>query len=140
MDYQSQSEQKTKNIAKKIAATLQGGDIILLSGELGAGKSTFARGVAEYFNITNTITSPTFTLMNIYQIENEKIKKLVHIDTYRLEDEDKLYEIGAEDYIGAADSICLIEWPEKIEKLIKNKKVIRVNFEYKDDGRKISIN
>lgn len=140
MDYQSNSEQKTKEIAKNIAATLQGGEIILLSGELGAGKSTFTRGVAEFFKITDTITSPTFTLMNIYPIENEKIKKMVHIDTYRLEDEEKLYEIGAEDYVGASNTICLIEWPEKMDKLLENKKVIRVNIEHKDDGRKISIN
>ncbi|OGH88207.1 MAG: tRNA (adenosine(37)-N6)-threonylcarbamoyltransferase complex ATPase subunit type 1 TsaE [Candidatus Magasanikbacteria bacterium RIFOXYC2_FULL_42_28] len=64
----SNSIQKTKDIAKKFAATLQGGDVVLLSGELGAGKTAFTKGLAEYFSIEQNITSPTFSLMNVYPI------------------------------------------------------------------------
>lgn len=128
MQFQSNSEQDTKEISKKIAASLQGGDIVLLYGELGAGKSTFTRGVAEYFNITENVTSPTFTLMNIYPIENNKIKQLVHIDTYRLENEEQLIEIGAEDYLGAPNTICFVEWPEKLSTLLKDKKTISIEI------------
>lgn len=140
MNYQSSSEQETKNIAKKIAATLKGGDIVLLYGELGAGKSTFTRGIAEYFKITDNITSPTFTLMNIYPIENSDIKQLVHIDTYRLENEQQLIEIGAEDYLGKPDTICFIEWPEKLDTLLKDKKIIKITIEHAGEERNITIN
>jgi len=139
MQYKSTSEQDTKNIAKKIATTLQGGDVILLYGELGAGKSTFTRGIAEYFNIKDNVTSPTFTLMNIYPINNNIIDNLIHIDTYRLEDEEKLIEIGAEDYIGAPNTICLIEWPEKLNDLLKNKKITKVKIEHTNGGRRITV-
>lgn len=139
MQFQSNSEQETKNIAKEIAASLQGGDIVLLTGELGAGKSTFTRGVAEYFNITENVTSPTFTLMNIYPVENNKIKQLVHIDTYRLENEEQLTEIGAEDYLGAPNTICFVEWPEKIQNLIKEKKIVKIKIEHTGEGREITI-
>ncbi len=139
MQFQSSSEQETKNIAKEIAASLQGGDIVLLTGELGAGKSTFTRGVAEYFNITENVTSPTFTLMNIYPIENNKIKQLVHIDTYRLENEQQLVEIGAEDYLGAPNTLCFVEWPEKIQNLIKEKKIVKIKIEHTNGGRNIII-
>ena len=140
MNYRSISEQDTKNIAKKIAASLKGGDIVLLYGDLGAGKSTFTRGVAEYFQINETITSPTFTLMNIYQIKNSEIKQLAHIDTYRLENEKQMIEIGAEDYLGAPDTICFIEWPEKLETLIENKKITKITIEHAGEGRNIMIN
>ena len=64
---------------------------------------------------------------------------MVHIDTYRLEDENDLLEIGIEDYLGDTNTICLIEWPEKIEKLIKDKKVTKIKIEHLADGRKINI-
>lgn len=140
MDYQSNSEQDTKNIAKKIAASLKGGDIVLLYGDLGAGKSTFTRGVAEYFQITDNITSPTFTLMNIYPIKNNEIKQLVHIDTYRLENEKQMIEIGAEDYLGAPDTVCFIEWPEKLDTLLQNKKIIKITIEHAGEERTITVN
>ncbi len=136
MQYQSNSEQETKEISKKIAATLHGGDIVLLYGELGAGKSTFTRGIAEYFNINETVTSPTFTLMNIYPIESNEIKQLVHIDTYRLDNEQQLIEIGAEDYLGTPNTICFIEWPEKIEELLKNKKTISVKIVSQEENKR----
>jgi tRNA threonylcarbamoyladenosine biosynthesis protein TsaE len=128
MQYRSNSEQDTKKISQKIAASLQGGDIVLLYGELGAGKSAFTRGVAEYFNINKNVTSPTFTLMNVYPTEHPTIKRLVHVDTYRLEDEQQLIEIGAEDYLGAPDTVCFVEWPEKLLILLENKKTISIKI------------
>ncbi|OGH91153.1 MAG: tRNA (adenosine(37)-N6)-threonylcarbamoyltransferase complex ATPase subunit type 1 TsaE, partial [Candidatus Magasanikbacteria bacterium RIFOXYD12_FULL_33_17] len=87
-------------LGEKIASKLTGGDIILLQGELGAGKTTMSKGIAKGLGITDEIVSPTFTLMNVY--ENGK---LVHIDTYRLENAGGLLEIGVEDYLGQADTI-----------------------------------
>ncbi len=141
MQYITKSQQETIDLGKTIAAQFQGGDIILLEGDLGAGKTTITKGIAEYFGIEDTITSPTFTLMNIYEVESKKykVKSLIHIDTYRLEDENDLIEIGVEDYLGDPNTICLIEWPDKIEKLIQNKKVIKIKIEHDSENRKITI-
>jgi tRNA threonylcarbamoyladenosine biosynthesis protein TsaE len=115
------SPKETFEYGKKLAAKLNGGDILLLSGELGAGKTSLIKGAAKGLDIKQEITSPTFTLMNIYEIGNKKleIKKLIHIDTYRLKDEKELLEIGVEDYLGKPDTVCVIEWPEKISNLLK---------------------
>jgi len=77
--------------------------------------------------------------MNIYPVENNKIKQLVHIDTYRLENEEQLTEIGAEDYLGAPNTICFVEWPEKIQNLIKEKKIVKIKIEHTGEGREITI-
>lgn len=122
------SEQETIEFGKTLSQQLRGGDILFLSGELGAGKTTLTKGIAAGLGVTHTITSPTFTLMNIYPIKNNEIKQLVHIDTYRLENEQQLIEIGTEDYLGAPDTVCIVEWPEKISMLTKNKKTISVKI------------
>lgn len=129
-----------KNFGKKIAAELKGGDVVLLYGELGAGKTTLTRGMAEYFGIKKTITSPTFTLMNVYEVESTKykVKRLVHIDTYRLENEKQLVEIGAEDYIGDPETVCVIEWPEKLAGLLEGKRVKKIYIEVEGEVRKIN--
>jgi len=130
-------------LGKKLAAKFKPGDIILLSGNLGAGKTTLTKGVAQYFGIKKAITSPTFSLLNLYEVQkskNPKVKSLVHIDTYRLENEEKLIEIGAEDYLGAPDTICLIEWPEKLKTLLRGEKIIKIEIEHDNEGRKVVIN
>lgn len=125
------SDQETKNFAKNFAARLKGGDIICLHGNLGAGKTTFVQGLAEGLGITNDITSPTFTLMNLYPVSPTKFvfSKLVHIDTYRLEGAQELLDIGSEDYLGQKDTVTIIEWPEKIASLLSNKKTIDITIE-----------
>lgn len=122
-------------IGKKIAAKLKGGDILCLYGDLGAGKTTLVKGLAKGLGIKKNITSPTFALMNMY---SAKLHKLVHIDTYRLKNEQELVDIGIEDYLGAPDTICVIEWPEKMHKLLKNKKTLKVKIEHLKNGRKIT--
>ncbi|KKQ28242.1 MAG: hypothetical protein US42_C0001G0093 [Candidatus Magasanikbacteria bacterium GW2011_GWC2_37_14] len=160
MEYFTHSEKDLITLGKKLAANFKAGDVVLLSGNLGAGKTTFTKGVAQYFGIKKNITSPTFSLMNVYPVKsaggralkgqfnrvnqlgtnNLEIRTLVHIDTYRLENEEKLLEIGAEDYLGSTDTVCLIEWPEKLKKLLKNKKIVKINIEHLDAGRKVIIN
>jgi tRNA threonylcarbamoyladenosine biosynthesis protein TsaE len=138
------SEKATIEAGKKFAAKLHGGDIVLLYGELGAGKTTFVKGMAGFFGIKKKITSPTFALMNVYEVKSQKSKVhkvicIVHIDTYRLKDEKELIDIGIEDYLGAPNTICVIEWPEKLQSLLKNKKTLKVKFEHSDNGREIKF-
>ncbi len=141
------SDAETKELGKQIATTLTGGDVVCLYGELGAGKTTLVKGLAEALGITETITSPTFTLMNVYRIiktlkhKNIKtIKNLVHIDTYRLKSADELVEIGVEDYLGQPNTITIVEWPEKITELLDGKQILEIKIEHgKGDERKIEI-
>lgn len=132
----SNNENDTREIAKRFVTERKGGEIICLHGDLGAGKTTFVKGLAQLLNIKMEITSPTFTLMNLYKVEPEitGIKYLVHIDTYRLKDEHELIEIGAEDYIGKHDTLTLIEWPEKIKTFLENKKVVNVYINHKQNN------
>ncbi len=109
--YVSNSETDTKNLAKKLASQLSVGDIIILSGELGSGKTKFTEGFLSFFGLENEISSPTFTIVNEYR--NDKIK-IFHFDVYRLEDLDEFYAIGGDEYFNSG--ICIIEWGE----LIKN--------------------
>ena len=128
----TKSQIETENFGKKLAAKLKGGDILLLSGDLGAGKTSLVKGIDKDLGIKHEITSPTFTLMNLHQIKNKKsqIKQFVHIDTYRLKDEKELLEIGVEDYLGNPNTICVIEWPEKIAGLLGNKKTTSIALEH----------
>lgn len=132
----------TKKIGKNISEQLRGGDIVCLWGDLGAGKTTLTKGIAEGLGIAGDITSPTFTLMNIYPVNpmRNNIARIVHFDTYRIKNEQDLVEIGAEDYLGAPDTICIIEWPEKIQGLLHDKKIKKVTIEHLGgDERDIQI-
>ncbi|MBT3538921.1 tRNA (adenosine(37)-N6)-threonylcarbamoyltransferase complex ATPase subunit type 1 TsaE [Candidatus Parcubacteria bacterium] len=144
MDYITKNSDETRIIGKNLSTELKGGDIVLLHGDLGTGKTTLTKGIAEGFGIDpNDVVSPTFTLMQEYEIkkfESSKVRKLVHIDTYRLENEEQLIEIGVEDYLGEKNTICLIEWPEKIDGLLKDKKIINITIEHSgENGRNIKI-
>lgn len=136
----TKTTEETAEFGKNLSPKLKGGDILLLEGELGAGKTTLVKGLAAGLGITYEITSPTFTLMNTYPVNSDKIKTLVHIDTYRLKDEEELIEIGAEDYLGKPDTLCIIEWPEKIAGLLNGQKTITITIDHSEnDQRKINI-
>jgi len=131
------NEKETIKYGEKKSKNLQAGDILCLHGNLGTGKTTLTKGIAKGLKIKENITSPTFALMNIYNIKNGKIKNFVHIDTYRLESEEDLIEIGVEDHLGAGDTVCVIEWPEKIEGLLKNKKTIDITIEHTEENERL---
>lgn len=103
--YISKSVEDTYALARKIAERLKGGEVILLNGNLGAGKTTFTKGLAKALGIDEVVTSPTFTFMKEYKGR----LSLYHFDMYRAEDEDELYELGLNDYL-YMDGICVIEW------------------------------
>lgn len=118
----STSEIETKEIAKKIASQLHKKDIIVLQGELGAGKTKFTEGILEYFNLQDEISSPTFTIVNEYNTENFNI---YHFDVYRLADVDEFLAIGGEEYF--ENGVSIIEWGEIIEEILP-KNYIKISF------------
>lgn len=118
----SKNEADTLNIAKELARTFKGGEIVALSGDLGAGKTIFAKGLAQGLGYKKVITSPTFVLMKLYHPDNPVIKNFVHVDCYRIEDSDDLYGIGLNDYLSRPDTVVAVEWAEKVLDLFSKKK------------------
>lgn len=131
----------TEKLAGRIAANLNGGEVIALTGPLGAGKTTFVQMLAKVLGVKQKVKSPTFTVMNTYNINSKvksqkskvqgKIQKLTlcHIDAYRLKRVDELEAIGLDDYLGHPDVITVIEWAEKIKKVVpKNSQWIKFAF------------
>lgn len=132
------NEKEMVDFGKKIATDLKGGDVLCLYGDLGAGKTTLTKGLAQVFGIKQRIKSPTFTLFNVYQVQfKEKRLKFVHIDAYRLKDEGELLDVGIDDYLGDPESICVVEWAEKIENLLNKKRCTKVYIEHTKSGRLI---
>lgn len=108
MTYVTNSPAETEALGQRLAERLQSGDVIAYTGDLGAGKTAFTRGLARGLGITERITSPTFTIVNEYQGGR---LPLFHFDMYRLGSSDELYEIGWEDYL-ARGGVCAVEWSE----------------------------
>ena len=118
----SHSEEETLAFSKKMANYLQKGDIIILSGDLGSGKTKFTEGILSYFGLESEISSPTFTIVNEYKKTNVCI---YHFDVYRLQETDEFYAIGGEEYFDKG--ICIIEWGELIEELLPNQ-YLKISF------------
>jgi len=109
------SLEETAEFGRNFAKQLKGGDIVFLYGDLGAGKTTLTKSIAKGLGIEQDITSPTFTLMNMYYFYHGQ---LCHFDLYRLENVDELFELGFEEYFYSNTSICLIEWPQILKDII----------------------
>lgn len=129
--YITNSAKETVDIAKDLAKTFRGGETIALMGNLGAGKTVFVKGLAKALGIDDNITSPTFVLLKVYKIKQGKIKRFVHVDCYRLEGKEDLYEIGLGDYLASPENVVVIEWADRISNLPSN--TIRINMEYISD-------
>lgn len=132
----SKCEEDTIEFAAKIAKNLKKKDIIVLSGELGSGKTKFVQGILKYFGLENEISSPTFTIVNEYNTPDINI---YHFDVYRLEDADEFYAMGGEEYF--ENGICLIEWGEIIESILPTD-YIKITFQKdlnNEDYRKLQI-
>lgn len=116
--YTTHSDHETKTLAAEFARTLHGGEVIFLEGDLGSGKTTFVRGVAEAFGFTEPVRSPTFTIVNRYSIEHPVIKQILHVDLYRLKDASDLTVLALEEELTRPDTVAFIEWPERAEGLL----------------------
>ena len=110
-EYTTTSEAETLDLAKKLALNFRGDEVILLTGELGAGKTVFAKGLAAGLGLDDIhqVCSPSFTLINIY---TSKVP-IFHMDLYRLHKKTDIYDLGWEDYLG--QGVIIVEWAEKME-------------------------
>ena len=124
-EFISISREQTIALGKKLATLLNLGDVVLLTGDLGAGKTTITKGIASGLNITEKVNSPTFNILKIY-LKGDK--PLFHIDAYRLEDDKK--DIGLDEYIGEA-GITVIEWPKFINHLLPEE-ALEINITHRD--------
>ena len=143
MEFVANNLKETEDFAKKLSKKIEKGMVILLYGDLGAGKTTFTKFLLESLGVKNIVSSPTFTLLNEY----DGVFPVYHFDMYRITNTDELYELGFEDYINSKNSpyvktgLTLIEWPEnissilpkdaikiQIEKLGENKRGFKVNI------------
>ena len=122
--YESQSAKETRLLGEKIGQKAKGGEIILLNGDLGVGKTVFSKGLGAGLGIEEPISSPTFTVLQIY--ESGRLP-LYHFDVYRIADVEEMDEIGYEDYFYGR-GVCLIEWAELISEILPSE-VIRVTIE-----------
>ncbi len=113
MVFESRSTAETEALAARIAARACPGQVYCLQGELGVGKTAFARGFARGLGISGEITSPTFTLVHEYRLSGPGIRRFAHFDVYRLENEEELWDIGWDDYLRPG-CVCLVEWADSL--------------------------
>ena len=135
-EYMSHSATETIDFAQKLAAKMNAGDLIVLNGDLGSGKTKFTEGILKYFGLDSEISSPTFTIVNEY---NTKDFNIYHFDVYRFSDSSEFYAIGGEDYL--SQGLCIIEWGTIILDALP-KDYIEINFEKSnenDDYRLLKI-
>jgi len=135
MDYKytSRNEEDTMELAENIESEKFAGMVICLNGELGSGKTVFVKGFAKALGITETITSPTFSLVKEYP---DGEMPLYHMDVYRLDDTNN-NDIGVEDYLNS-DGICIIEWPEMIEDKLPEER-LDIKFKVIDDDTRVLV-
>lgn len=124
MKYLSLSSFDTKTKACEFAKSLRGGDIVALYGNLGAGKTTFVKGMASGLGIAKRLISPTFILIRTYDVKNNKkgIKRLYHLDLYRLENDKDFKSLGLEELLEDSHSVIAIEWAEKMKNALPKKR------------------
>ena len=136
MEWITNSEQETEQLGQRLGAALKPGTILAYTGDLGAGKTAFTRGLARGLDIPERVTSPTFTIVNEY--EGGRLP-LFHFDMYRLGGSDELFDIGWEDYL-ARNGVCAVEWSENVEDALEGE-VIRIDIRRGDNDhqRRISI-
>lgn len=126
--------EETQALGYKIGTALCGGEIIAMTGDLGAGKTTLTKSLAKGLGIEDYITSPTFTIVNEYSGR----VKLFHFDVYRISDIEEMYDLGYEEYF-FSDGVCIIEWSNLIEEILPEER-INIDIVYIDENsRQITV-
>ncbi len=113
----TKNQKETQSLAKTILKTLSGGMVLALEGGLGSGKTTFTQGLARALNVRDKVTSPTFVLLKIYKTKHPTIKRMVHIDAYRLRNGADLLAVGWQDYLNQ-ETLVVVEWADKVKEVL----------------------
>lgn len=135
ISFENIDEKTLKRIGFCLGRLLRAGDVVLLRGEMGAGKSVLTRAAAGGLGVEGPVPSPTFTILNIH--EGTQLK-LYHFDLYRLESADALWEMGLEEYIPSVDGVTFIEWPQMAQEAMPND-VLEVEIVYAQEGMARSL-
>ena len=134
LTYITKNELETEAVGAEFAKKLQGGAVIAMYGDLGAGKTAFVRGMARGMGLSCRVSSPTFTIVNEYLGDRE----LIHFDMYRLSCADELFYIGWEDYISRG-AVCAVEWSENVQDAFFGDEITVTIEKLGDSERKITI-
>ena len=136
MEFVTNSEQETEELGARLAERLEPGAVIAFTGDLGAGKTAFTRGLARGLGISDRVTSPTFTIVNEY--EGGRLP-LFHFDMYRLGSSDELFDIGWEDYLDRG-GVCAVEWSENVSDALEEGSVlVEIRRGARDNQRVIAV-
>lgn len=132
MERETSSIEETAQVAAECLASLEPGDkatVLALRGDLGAGKTTFTQALARELGVSESVTSPTFVIMKIYDLDGQKFDRLIHIDAYRFDSPDELDALNFSDFLQDPKNLIVLEWPEKVEgKLPAN--TIYIDFKF----------
>jgi len=128
MDFFSRSPEQTRRVGKRLGAALQTGDVICLQGDLGAGKTTFVQGIAHGWGSMDSVSSPTFILVNEYRRADQS--QLFHMDAYRLDSTPEAEELDLDSMLAAG--ALIIEWPERMDGLVPAER-LWIKLEHVDD-------
>jgi len=136
MEFVTNSPEETEELGERLGRALSPGDVVAFTGDLGAGKTAFTRGIARGLGIPERVTSPTFTIVNEY--EGGRLP-LFHFDMYRLGDPEELFDIGWEDYL-ARGGVCAVEWSENVADALEDEPIrVDIRRGAHDGQRVISI-
>lgn len=134
----SRSEEDTASLARELAAKLPRGTVIALYGDLGAGKTVFSRAFAKAIGVTETVSSPTYTIIQEYLLDDGGY--FYHLDLYRIQNSRDALAFAVDEYLNDANSYALLEWPERIEDILPPDTLI-INIKHLNDTeREITVN
>lgn len=134
--YITDNSEDTQQVAIKIAKNLKGGDVVALFGDLGAGKTTFVQGLAKGLEVDQRIISPTFIILRTYPLKNYNF---YHVDLYRIESDKDIDGIGLKEILKDKKDIVAVEWAEKIQNILPEKRINVFLTNVGGDKRKITI-
>ena len=134
MRFIAKTLEDTSHFASKLAKKLKQGDVVLLSGDLGAGKTTFTKFLCQHLGVKDMVTSPTFTIINEY----DGVLPIYHMDMYRIESFDEAVMTGCVDIIQSNNGLCLIEWPDVLVDVLPAK-CIRININKSGENRIFNV-
>lgn len=130
---------QTFKLGEDFGKNLKSGDVVLLIGDLGTGKTTFVQGIAKGLGIRDRILSPTFVLVRIHGVDSKKFNTLNHIDLYRIDEPQDIKKLGIEEFMSSENSVTIIEWADKLLDF-KPGKGYKINFKHLgEDQREILI-